>query len=351
MSGQDDAGDRPDRSADPAKPGLTWRHVARAVGIAVGIVALACVATLLAIRGPFVFRVPAPPPETPVSAERLRQTVQYLSVDAGPRWYSNVKNLDNAARWIEDRFHECGLEVTTQEYPLREGTYRNVIAQRKGTNPRAGVVIVGAHYDAYGGLPGADDNASGVAVLLELARTPPSAPSRRTQIFVAFVNEEPPLFGSGDMGSARYARKVLEDGTPVDLMIALDLVGFFSDRPGSQHYPLKGLDLVYPSVGDFIAVVGDMGAGRWIEKVKRGMLSSRALPVVSFRAPSVTEVVLYSDHRSFRQLGLPGVMVTDMAFERSPHYHRRTDTLETLDFDKMADVVRAIRGVLWLEGQ
>ena len=328
---------------------LTWLKLLRCVIIALVVLALPAVAGAFWVRGPFVILAPGFIPPADVSESRLKETVRFLSMDLRPRWYTNFGNLGRAARWIEERFRESDLEVSTQEYCLHEGPYRNLIARRQGTDPGAGLVIVGAHYDAYGDMPGADDNASGVAVLLELARTLPARPPRRTQLFVAFANEEPPAFGSDEMGSARLARKLIEDETPIDLMVALDLVGYFSDEPGSQHTPMTGLGLLYPSKGNFIAVVGDMGAGRWIHQVKRGMLRSRALPVISFRAPSALPGVLWSDHLWFRRLGLPGVLVSDTAFLRTPHYHRATDTMETLDFRRMALVVQALHGVLYEE--
>jgi len=315
--------------------------------IALLVVLLSAIVGAFWVRGPLVLRSPDPIPDIAVSEEQLKESVWYLSVGLRPRWYTNLANLDRASRWIEGKLAETGLEVSTQEFRLHEGTYRNVIARKTGTDQGAGVVIIGAHYDAYGDLPGADDNASGVAVMLELARTLPRGPSRRTQYFVAFSNEEPPNFGTDDMGSARFARKLLEEQTPIDLMITLDLVGYFSDEPGSQHVPLRALGLIYPSKGDFIAVVGDMGAGRWIKKVKVGMMRSAALPVVSFRAPSAMPGVDWSDHLSFRKLNLPGVLVSDTAFLRTPHYHKSTDTIETLDFPRMAKVVKALHGVLY----
>ena len=135
-------------------------------------------------------------------------------------------------------------------------------------------------------------------------------------------------------------------GTPVHLMIALDMVGYFSDEPGSQRFPLAGLGLLYPDAGNFITVVGDLGAGRWIRSVKRGMRSAGTIPVYSFRGPSSVPGVDWSDHQPFRRRGLPGVLVTDTSFLRSPHYHRSTDTIETLDFRRMAAVVGALHGAL-----
>ena len=221
-----------------------------------------------------------------------------------------------------------------------------MIATRRGSDPDLGAIVIGAHYDAYGEMPGADDNASGVAVLLELTRTLPDQAPRRTWIFVAFANEEPPFFTTEDMGSHHFVRKLIDEGTPVELMIALDLVGYFSDEAGSQRVPLSLLRLYYPSTGNFIGIVGDTGSGRWIRRVKRGMRSANALPVLSFRAPTWVPGVDWSDHYWFRQLGLPGVLVTDTAMMRTPHYHRATDTPETLDYQRMAAVVQALHGVL-----
>ena len=317
-----------------------------AVVIGVAIAAAALAVAGLVVRGPVALRSPGDFERRPVSPERLEETVRELCGTFTPRSYSNGENLDRAAAWIGDRFREAGLDVSEQVYTLTEGEYRNVIAIRKGSDPDRGVVIVGAHYDAYGEMQGADDNASGVAVLLELARTLPENPPSRTQMFVAFSTEEPPFFTTEAMGSYHFARHIVDSGTEVDLMIALDLVGYFSDEPGSQLFPVPLLRLFYPSRGNFIGVVGDMGAGRWIRRVKRGMRSQDELPVLSFRAPTFVPGVDWSDHYWFRELGLPGVLVTDTAMMRTPHYHRATDTPDTLDYERMAGVVQALHGVL-----
>jgi Zn-dependent M28 family amino/carboxypeptidase len=317
-----------------------------AIVVAVAFAVAALATLLLLVRGPAVIRLPDGFERRPVSAERIEADVRTLCSDLSPRSYANTANLDRAADWIADRFRQAGLEVTEQPYRLSEGEYRNVIATRPGTDPQRGVVIVGAHYDAYGELPAADDNASGVAVLLELVGTLPEEPPERTQVFVAFCTEEPPFFSTEDMGSHHFARKLVDDGTEIDLMIALDLVGYFSDEPGSQHVPGPLLRLAYPSRGDFIGVVGDTSAGRWIARVKRGMRSADALPVYSFRAPTFVPGVDWSDHLWFRKLGLPGVLVSDTAMMRNPNYHRSTDTPETLDYRRMAAVVQALHGVL-----
>ncbi|HKQ63062.1 MAG TPA: M28 family peptidase [Candidatus Polarisedimenticolaceae bacterium] len=298
------------------------------------------------LTGPIVVTPPEVTLRIEPDAERLRQSVATLCGELAPRDYRHPDSLARTAEWIAARLGESGLPVELQEYTLREGRFRNVIAVRRGSDPSAGAVVVGAHYDAYGGFPGADDNASGVAVLLELVRTLPTWVPRETQYFVAFDAEEPPFFGTGDMGSARFARLLLERGVDVQLMVALDMVGYYSDEPGSQRFPLPVLRLFYPSRGNFLAVVGDTRSGRWIQRVKSAILATRALPVESFRAPRWVAGVDWSDHASFRDVGLPGVLVTDTAYQRYAHYHAPTDTPERLDYARMARVVLGLHGVL-----
>jgi len=298
------------------------------------------------LKGPFVLRVPKRAAGGEVSQERLRETVRFLCEDVHPRDYRHTANLDRAAGWIEAELRESGLEVSVQEYRLREGTYRNVIARRQGSEPGVGAVVIGAHYDAVAGTPGADDNASGVAVLLELARNlPPGAPCR-TWYLVAFSTEEPPFYGSDGMGSYAFARDLVENGVRVHTMVALDLVGYFTSEPDSQAFPWPGVGLLYPNRGDFIVVTGDLGTSRSMRTVKRGMLSAGTVPVRSVRAPAFLGWVNLSDHYSFRRLGLPGVLVTDTAMLRNWNYHAATDTPETLDYAGMAGVVHAMRGAL-----
>ena len=281
-----------------------------------------------------------------MSAERIRRSVETLCGEFTPRDYLHHSNLNRAADWIAEQFREAGLEVEIQEYALTEGRYRNVIGRRRGSDPAAGVRILGAHYDAYRDFPGANDNASGVAVLLELVRTLPDESPQGDQYFVAFSTEEPPFFSSEDMGSHFFARKLLQQGVSVDLMIALDLVGYYSDAPGSQGMPVPGLGLLYPDRANFVAVVGDLRSGRWLRRVKRAMRSTRTLDVYSFRAPAAIAGVDWSDHWSFRKLGMPGVLVTDTAFMRYPHYHTPEDTPDKLDYRRMEQVVRALHAVV-----
>lgn len=326
---------------------MNWAPLLRVLFLTTVIVLLAASLLAILLTGPVVVRTPVVHLDIEASPERLRQTVETLCTDLAPRDYRHIDNLDRAARWIAEALQRADVEVEVQDYRVREGLFHNVIARRRGTDPSLGAIVIGAHYDAYGGFPGADDNASGVAVLLELVRTLPAGRApRRSQIFAAFSTQEPPFFGSDDMGSYAFARQLVAEHVQVELMIALDLVGYYRDEEGSQRLQHPFLRLLYPDRGNFIAVIGDLRSGPWIDQVKRGVMSTTDLPVHSFRAPASLAPVQLSDHFSFRRLGLPGVLVTDTAFMRFPHYHTRDDTPDKLDYERMAKLVLGLHGVL-----
>jgi hypothetical protein len=307
--------------------------------------------SLLAIvlTGPVMVRKPPmlELPEIGVSADRLKRDVERLCGEFSPRHFGRPDNLDRAAEWIADEFRRAGLSVAFQDYELSEGRFRNVVGFREGLEADSPVRVIGAHYDVYGDSPGANDNASGVAVMLELVRTLPGPRPRRGQYFVAFSTEEPPFFATEGMGSHVFARSLKERGIEVDLMIAMDLVGYYTDSPRSQRFPAPGLGWLYPREGNFLAVVGDLGSGSWIKRVRRAMASMTDLPVHSFRAPSAVPGIGWSDHRSFRELEMPGVLLTDTAFLRYPWYHTEQDTPEKLDYERMAEVVRGLHALVW----
>lgn len=299
------------------------------------------------LTGPVVARVPHVQLGIDVSVERLRADVRRLCDEFTPRDASHASNLERAAAWITAEMEDAGWAVDRQHYTAGETTYTNVLARQQGTRPELGTIVIGAHYDAYGPFPGADDNASGVAALLELARGLRNRPApRHPRLFAFFSTEEPPIFGTPWMGSAVLARSLVDTGETVDLMIALDSLGYFSEAKGSQLFPHPVMRTLYPNRGSFIAVVGDLGSGPWIERVKRGMVAVDAIEVHSLRAPTWLAPVDQSDHRSFRDLGLPGVLVTDTAYMRNPHYHSATDTPDRLDYERLAAVVLALHGVL-----
>jgi len=297
--------------------------------------------------GPVVVRGSKYAIEVDPSPARLRQDVQRLCEEFGPRSYRHIENLDRTADWIAGELRRSGLEVELRDYDIDAGRFRNVIARRPGADPQAGAIVIGAHYDTVADTPGANDNASGVAVLLELARTLPAVRPDRTHYFAAFSTEEPPLFDTDDMGSYVFARELQDEGVEVELMLSLDLVGYYSDDTGSQGLPTPLFRLFYPGRANFVAVVGDARSGPAIARTKRAMLASSRLPIHSFRAPLRSGMVHLSDHRSFRRLDIPAVQITDTAFMRYSSYHQPTDTPDKLDYDRMAELVRALHGILW----
>ena len=297
------------------------------------------------LTGPVVVRVRPLHVDIEASAERLAATVGRLCTGFAPRDAAHPANLVRAAFFIAGELDAAGFEVEIEDYELPEGRFHNVVATRSGTDPGSGAIVIGAHYDAAMGSPGARDNASGVAVLLELARTLPKTATKRTHYLVAFSTAEPPHFGGDGMGSYAFARRLQDRGTAVRLMLSLDRVGYRAGDPCPDSRS-QLLRLLYPEAGDAIAIVGDADAGEAIERAKRGLMRGE-LDVRSFRAPRWTGLVDLSDHRSFRRLGFHAVQVTDTAFLCAPHDAAAGDIPDDLDYARMADVVRALHGVLW----
>ncbi|MEM7245576.1 MAG: M28 family peptidase [Acidobacteriota bacterium] len=315
--------------------------------ILVGLALLAALAQALVLRGPWILFRPAAIETQAASAQRLEADVRFMSIDCHPRNYQHHENRRRVTDMVAARFSEAGLEVSFQDFELREGRFRNVLGRRKGTDPTAsGTVIIGAHHDSCFSTPGADDNASAVAALLEMLRLTAGNEYRRDQLFVSFANEEPPFFGGKDMGSHRLAEKLVADGEAVHFMLALDMLGYYSDEKGSQPSPFPGMKWLYGDRGDFIAVAGDLGSGPGLKLVKRAFLASESLPIRSLRSPRELGWVNLSDHSSFWENGLPGVMLTDTGPLRNRNYHGPGDTADTLDYEKLARVVRGLQAVL-----
>jgi hypothetical protein len=278
-----------------------------------------------------------------VDPSELERRVRAL-VAVPSRSFGYPESLERAAAFISAEMRAAGARVTEQPFVVQGGTYRNV---RAAFGPEtAERVVVGAHYDAADENPGADDNASGVAGLLALAELLRDASLLHRAELVAFALEEPPLFGTHAMGSAVHARSLSQAGVRVRGMLSLEMIGYFSDRPGSQTYPLAFLEWVYPREGDFIGVVSHMGGVKLVRSVKRAMKEASSLRVCSLTGPASIPGVAYSDHRSYWAYGYPAAMVTDTASYRNPHYHGVTDLPETLDYRRMADVVRGVFAAL-----
>lgn len=274
---------------------------------------------------------------------RLETHVKALVSTPGPRHYANAQALASASDYILESFRELGIEASFQTFEVHGRTYRNVVAhvgKRDGDR-----VVFGAHYDVAGEGPGADDNASGVAGLIELGRMLKGARLDRRVDLVAYCLEEPPFFGSSQMGSAVHAASLKREKARVRLMMSLEMIGFFSDEPGSQRFPFEAMSRLYPDEGDFIAVAGDLGSIGVVNRVKRLMSRNDGIEVESIAAPRSVPGIDLSDHRSYWEEGFPAVMLTDTAFYRNPNYHGPTDTIDTLDFRRMAEVVNSMREV------
>jgi hypothetical protein len=300
------------------------------VTVAVAVLALAGAAL---VTQPVLGSIAAPPERSLPAA--LRAHVTQLTTTFSPRGADYPQNLDAAADYIRRHFASAGARTELQTYQARKRTYRNVIA-RFGPE-RGPLTIVGAHYDAFvdtGLLPGADDNASGTAALLELARLLGKSDVQTPVMLVAYSNEEPPFFGSDQMGSAVHAQAL--GARPVSGMICLEMIGYYAEK---QTWPNWTFAALYPSRGDFIAVGGGWRDRHLARHLKRG-LRGAGMRAWSFTGPR--ETLDASDHRNYWAAGHPAVVVTDTAFLRNPHYHTRNDTAATLDYQRMARVVDGV---------
>lgn len=299
-----------------------------------------------------IARLPHPAPPAPASpaAKRLAATVTALAGELGERNLFKPRAFARAADYVEGDLRRAGYAPRSQEYVVgTEGVSnvrtRNVEAVVPADRAGAPVLIVGAHYDSAPGTPGADDNASGVAALLELARRFRGKGGDVELRFVAFSTEEPPFFGTAEMGSARYAAALAGEKRQAIGMISLEMLGYYSEQHRSQFYP-PPLGLLYPSRGDYIGMVANWSSRRFLVALKRGFAPPRGTPLVAAALPRIIPEINLSDQLYFWKRGWPAVMVTDTAFLRNPHYHQKTDTPEKLDYERMADVVDGLEAAL-----
>jgi Zn-dependent M28 family amino/carboxypeptidase len=271
--------------------------------------------------------------------DNLYRHVDHLSVKIGERHLWKERSLDRTADYIEEVLEDSGYDVYRQTFIAYGQAVSNLIVEKSGRE--GGVVVVGAHYDTVPGSPGADDNASGVAGMLELARLCKNDTTRKLLIFAAFVNEESPCFGSLKMGSMVYAESLKASGVRVEIMIALEAIGYFAKNE-VQQYPLPGMRLFYPASADFLAVVGNFPSTRYVYRLKRGIKGNADIKVRSFIAPAQVGGINRSDNSAFWHHGFRAVMLTDTAHFRNKNYHQETDTIDSLNFDTMAEVIRGL---------
>ena len=335
----------------------TARPAGRRLRIA--LIALACALLLPVLAAVILLAVAIPMPGesrsapldplTPAereTASRLERHVLELSREIGER---NARRcfpeLEDAAAYVDREISSAGWTTESQQFDSGRVEVENVVASRPGGKLPGEIVVVGAHYDSAEGTPGADDNASAVALLIELAHALSATTLDRTLRLVAFVNEEPPYFQTDTMGSLVYARSCRDAGDEVVAMISLECLGYYSDAPGSQHYPAP-LSWFYPDTGDFVGFVGNVGSRALVRRSVASFREKGVLPSEGIAAPSWIPGIGYSDHWAFWEAGYPAVMVTDTAFFRNSTYHLDGDLPDTLDYERMARLVTGLAALV-----
>ena len=322
--------------------------------------ALAALALLSAARSimsdppstaaPAVPAVPAAGQTTERAAltERLQAHVRQLAGEIGERNVFHPRALRAAADYLRAQWASQGYQVVSQNYEAYRVRSENLEVTLAGTSRPEEIIVIGAHYDSVSGSPGANDNASGVAALLELSRALAQArPMKlaRTIRFVAFVNEESPFFGRGEMGSMVYAKAARARGDDIRLMVSLEMLGYYSNAPDSQRYP-PPFGFFYPDRANFIGFVSNFASRRQLREWVQAFRAHSDFPAESLATFESVPGVAWSDHLSFWREGYPALMVTDTAFYRYAHYHSHRDTPDQLNYPAMARVVMGLQAAL-----
>ncbi|MBD0331105.1 MAG: M28 family peptidase [Chitinophagaceae bacterium] len=273
---------------------------------------------------------------------RIYNDVEFLTSIKPARNFQNAESLEKACNYIQDEFEKRGAKPEIQTWTAERNEYKNIIASYNKNKRRT--LVIGAHYDVCGEQPGADDNASGIAALLETARLVfEQQPDTDYRIdFVAYNLEEPPFFGTKHMGSYVHAKSLYDNKTDVVGMICFEMIGYFSDKPHSQPFPSPEFSRKYPHVANFIIVVGIEQYADFNNKVQRLMLEGSEIDVQVISFPSgdaFAGLAALSDQRNYWQFGYRALMINDTSFVRNPNYHTKRDTIETLDFEKMSEVI------------
>jgi len=291
--------------------------------------------------------VPAPSAEVQSLATALKAHVVALSQDIGERRVELGDSMARAQHYLATIAGEIAGRsrpgVRLEDVGINGGHANNVVWELPGMSSE--LVLVGAHYDSAEGAPGADDNASGVAATLELAKRLSTCRLRRTVRFVLFANEEPPYFQNPGMGSLAHARGCRQRGERIEAMLSLESIGYYSDSPHSQKYPHL-IGLLYPDRGDFVTFVGNLDSRSLVRRAIGSFRNSTQFPSEGAALPARVPGIDWSDHWAFWQYGYPAIMVTDTAIFRDPHYHERTDAPTTIDYVRLATVTLGIQSVI-----
>jgi Zn-dependent M28 family amino/carboxypeptidase len=284
-------------------------------------------------------------PEEERIQQQLARHIWTLAGKIGERNLWHYEAFEAAAHYIDTTLQGLRYSVTTQTFEVWGKTVKNLAAELPGTSHPAEIIVVGAHYDSVPGCPGANDNATGVASMLELARVLAGQLLPRTVRFVAFANEEAPFFSTADMGSWQYAQRARSRGERIVAMLSLETLGYYSDAVGSQQYPFP-FGLFYPRVGNFIGFVGNTASRHLVHRSIASFRQHAAFPSEGTAAPGWLTGVGWSDHWAFWQHGYAAIMITDTALFRYAPYHTPTDTPDRIVYDKMARVVAGLARVV-----
>jgi hypothetical protein len=276
---------------------------------------------------------------------RVRRHVEVLAGEIGERNLWRAAQLEAAAAYIARELRAYGYLVREQPHVVWDRTVKNLDCELTGRGRPDEIVVVGAHYDSVAGCPGAGDNGSGVAAMLELARMLKDRKLNRTVRFAAFVNEEPPFCFTRRMGSLVYARECWRRRERIVAMFSLETIGYYSDEQGSQRYPFP-FGLLYPRRGNFIAFVANLSSRRLVRESLSLFRRHAAFPSEGVAAPGYLPGIFWSDHWSFWRQGYKAVMITDTAPFRFPYYHTPQDTPDKLDYERMAPVVGGMARVV-----
>jgi hypothetical protein len=329
-------------------PPTCWRGLA-GPALGLGLLAILILTGLI-----YSFHMPGktqtgPLPSLTANEERIRDRlskhVWTLAGTIGERNLWRCQALSDAANYIEQTFVELGYRPRDESFESRGRAVRNIVAEKHGGDDPDAIILVGAHYDSVLGSPGANDNGSGVAALLELARLIAKRKLPRTVRFVAFVNEEPPFSYTAEMGSLVHAKAAQARGDRIQAMLSLETIGHYCDEPGSQRYPFP-LRWFYPDTANFIGFVGNLSSRRLVRNALDAFRRHASFPAEGAAVPEQIPGVGWSDHWSFWQAGYRAIMVTDTAFYRYAHYHSEGDTPDKVDYERTARVVAALARVI-----
>ncbi|MFB5652209.1 M28 family peptidase [Leptospira wolffii] len=285
-------------------------------------------------------------PQIAPDAAKIKEYAADISSIRPFRNYRNISSLNKAADFIHQTFLNFGYSPKRQYFQVDGSKYQNLEVRIGPVGSKK--IVIGAHYDVAGDQEGADDNASGVSALLEIARIVKIREKNLTYeiILVAYSLEEPPFFRTDEMGSYVHAKSLKDKNENIELMISLETIGYFSEADGSQEYPIFPMKWIYPNRGNFIAAVGRTKESKYLKILKNVFQNETDLPCETLIAPESLEGVDFSDHLNYWKFGYKALMITDTAFLRNKNYHQKSDTMSTLNFNKIAETVRAILSLL-----